>query len=53
MIEKQVKFAWLLIYLKSKEFFGEEGVFKRKPVYAKSERRKTCAEREKGIRTTN
>lgn len=53
MIEKQVKFAWLLIYLKSKEFFGEEGVFKRKLVYAKSERRETCAEREKGIRTTN
>ncbi len=53
MIEKQEKFAWLLIYLKSKEFFGEKGVFKRKPVYAKSEGRETCAEREKGIRTTN
>lgn len=53
MIEKQEKFAWLLIYLKSKEFFGEEGVFKRKPVYAKSERRETYTEREKGIRTTN
>lgn len=53
MPEKQEKFAWLLIYLKSKEFFGEERVFKRKPVYAKSERRETRAEREKGIRTTN
>lgn len=52
MPEKQEKFAWLLIYLKSKEFFGEEGVFKRKPVYAKSEGRETYAEREKGIRTT-
>lgn len=53
MPEKQEKFARLLIYLKSEEFFGEEGFFKRKPVYAKSERRETCAEREKGIRTTN
>lgn len=53
MIEKQEKFAWLLIYLKSEEFFGEEGVFKRKPVYARSGRRETCAERKKGIRTTN
>ena len=38
---------------KSKEFFGEERVFKRKPVYAKSERRETRAERKKGIQTTS
>jgi hypothetical protein len=39
MPEKQEKFTWLLIYLKSEEFFGEEGVVKRKPVYSRSGRR--------------